>query len=183
MLSGSPSRGPIDYEVFHESARTDVDFNALLERTRLASTPEACEACLPEIARALESVTAPAERGRLLICRARARSFQLLDREACEDAAAAMTLFEVAGDTDLALDAASLEGAARSYGFGNVHLLASDLAARSILGLGSVAMTVSGWRSTNRLGIFCYYYLGFGQQVERFEFSLAAAPGGHRGWQ
>jgi diguanylate cyclase len=157
----------------NESVRSDVDIDALLERTRLASTPAACEACLPEITRALESVTAPIDRGPLLICRARVRSHQSLDREACEDAAAAMTLFEMAGDTELAIDAASL-GAAHASRLGNVSL-ASELATKSILGLDSVNDDRLRMEITNRLGVFCYYYLDYDRAVEQFEFSLAAA--------
>jgi len=157
----------------NERVGTQVDFDALLERTRLASTPEACEECLPEIARALEYVTASGDRARLLICRARVRSFQSLDREACEDAAAAMALFEMVGDTELALDAASLCAAHASL-LGNVSL-ASDLAAKSILGLESVNDDRLRMEISNRLGIFCYYYLDYDRAVEQFEFSLAAA--------
>jgi len=151
----------------------DLNLDALLERTRLASTPEACEACLPEITRALEALTAPADRARLLICRARVRSFQARDLEACEDAAAAMTLFEMAGETELAVDAASL-GAAHASLLGNVSL-ASELATRSILGLDAVTDDRLRMEITNRLGIFCYYYLDYDRAVEQFECSLAAA--------
>ncbi len=151
----------------------DVDLDALLERTRLAPTPEASEACLPEITRALQCLTAPADRARLLLCRARVRSFQALDREACEDAAAAVALFEIGGDTELGLDAASL-GAAHASLLGNVAL-ASDLATRSILGLDSVNDDRLRMEVTNRLGIFCYYYLDYDRAVEQFEVSLAAA--------
>jgi diguanylate cyclase (GGDEF)-like protein len=151
----------------------DVNLDALLERTRLASTPEACEACLPEITRALEALTDPADQARLLICRARVRSFQARDLEACEDAAAAMTLFEIAGEPELAVDAASL-GAAHASLLGNVSL-ASDLATKSILGLDSVSDDRLRMEITNRLGIFCYYYLDYDRAVEQFECSLAAA--------
>ncbi|HEY5049713.1 MAG TPA: GGDEF domain-containing protein [Acidothermaceae bacterium] len=157
----------------NERVGTHVDLDALLERTRLASTPEACQDCLPEIARALELVTASADRARLLICRARVRSFQSLDREACEDAVAAMALFEMVGDTELALDAASLAAAHASL-LGNVSL-ASDLATKSILGLESVNDDRLRMEISNRLGIFCYYYLDYDRAVEQFELSLAAA--------
>ncbi len=123
----------------NENVRSDIDFDELLERTRLASTPADCEAYLPEIKRALESVTAPIDRARLLICRARVRSFQSLNREACEDASAAMDLFEMAGNIELAIDAASL-GAAHASRVGNVSL-ASELATKSILGLDSLSST------------------------------------------
>jgi len=151
----------------------DLNLDALLERTRLASTPEACEAYLPQIAKALESATTPADRARLLICRARVRSFEARGLEACDDAAAAMTLFEMAGDTELAIDAASL-GAAHASLLGNVSL-ASELATKSILGLDSVTDDRLRMEITNRLGIFCYYYLDYDRAVELFEVSLAAA--------
>jgi diguanylate cyclase (GGDEF)-like protein len=156
-----------------ENVPTDLDFDTLLERTRLAASPEACEVFLPEIARALDSVTAPGDRARLLICRARVRSFQALDRQACDDASEAMTLFEMAGETELAIDAASL-GAAHASRLGNVSL-ASELATKSILGLDSVNDDRLRMEITNRLGIFCYYYLDYDRAVEQFEFSLAAA--------
>jgi len=101
------------------------------------------------------------------------RSFQSLDREACEDAAEAMSLFEIAGDAELAVDAASL-GAAHASLLGNVSL-ASELATSSILGLDSVSDDRLRMEITNRLGIFCYYYLDYDRAVEQFEFSLAAA--------
>ncbi|MGO8723386.1 MAG: diguanylate cyclase [Acidimicrobiales bacterium] len=151
----------------------DVDLDALLARTRVASTPEACEACMPEITRALEALTDPADRARLLICRARVRSFQARGLETCEDAAEAMTLFEMAGETELAVDAASL-GAAHASLLGKVAL-ASELATKSILGLDSVTDDRLRMEITNRLGIFCYYYLDYDRAVEQFECSLAAA--------
>ena len=107
------------------------------------------------------------------MCRARVRSFQSLDREACDDAVAAMTLFETAGDTDLAIDAASLATAHASR-LGNVSL-ASELATKSVLGLDTVNDARLQMEVTNRLGIFCYYYLDYDRAVEQFEVSLAAA--------
>jgi len=171
-FSGSTSWWPIHVDM-NANVLADVDFEALLEHTRLASTPAASAACLPEINKALESITSPADRARLLICRARVRSFQSLDSEACEDAAAAMTLFEMAGDTELAVDAASL-GVAHASRLGNVSL-ASELATKSILGLDCVNDDRLLMEITNRLGIFCYYYLDYDRAVEQFEFSLAAA--------
>ena len=150
-----------------------INLESLLERTHLASTPAACEACLPEITRALESVMVPADRARLLICRARVRSFQARNLEACQDAAAAMNLFEAAGETELATDAASL-GVAHAALLGNVSL-ASQLVVKSILGLDSVSNDRLRMEITNRLGIFCYYYLDYDRAVEQFECSLAAA--------
>ena len=84
-----------------------------------------------------------------------------------------MTLFEVAGDTELAIDAASLAAAHASL-LGNVSL-ASELATKSILGLDSVIDDRLRMEITNRLGIFCYYYLDYDRAVELFEDSLAAA--------
>ncbi len=128
---------------------------------------------MPEIARALELLTAPGDGARLLICRARVRSFQSRDLEACEDAAAALTLSEIAGETELAVDAASL-GAAHASPLSKVAL-ASDLATKSILGLDSVIDDRLRMEVTNRLGIFCYYYLDYDRAVEQFKCSLAAA--------
>jgi len=70
------------------------------------------------------------------MCRARVRSNQWLTREVCEDAVAAMTLFEMAGYDELAIAAASL-GAAHASRLARFSL-ASDLATKSILGLDSV---------------------------------------------
>jgi len=84
-----------------------------------------------------------------------------------------MTLFEMAGDTELAIDAASL-GAAHASRLGNVSL-ASELATKSILGLDSVEDDRLRMEITNRLGVFCYFYLDYDRAVEQFEFSLAAA--------
>lgn len=157
----------------NQSSRGDVHYEALLERTRLASTPAACEACLPEISLGLELASALIDRARLLLCRARVRSHQSLNREACEDASAAMALFEMAGDNELAADAASL-GAAHASRLGNVSL-ASQLATKSILGLDSVNDDRLRMEISNRLGVLCYYYLDYDRAVEQFEFSLAAA--------
>ena len=157
----------------NESVRADVDYEALLERARLAATPEACEACLVEIARAFESATTPADQAQLLMCRARVRSNQWLTREVCEDAVAAMTLFEMAGYDELAIAAASL-GAAHASRLGDVSL-ASDLATKSVLGLDSVNDDYLRWEITNRLGIFCYSLFDYDRAVELFEVSSAAA--------
>ncbi len=170
--SDLPPCGPIIGEVI-QSSRGDVHYEALLERTRLASTPAECEACLPEISLALESATALIDRARLLLCRARVRSHQALNREACEDASTAMALFEMAGDSELAADAASL-GAAHASRLGNVSL-ASQLAPKGILGLDSVNDDRLRMEITNRLGVLCYYYLDYDRAVVQFEFSLTAA--------
>jgi diguanylate cyclase (GGDEF)-like protein len=157
----------------NQGTGANVDCLALLERTRLAATPEAGQACLPEVTEALEAETAVIDRARLLLCRARVRSLELRDREACEDANAAMTLAEMVGDTELAIDAASL-GAAHASRLGNASL-ASELATRSVLALDSISDDRLRVEVTNRLGIFCYYYLDYERAVELFEISLAAA--------
>jgi hypothetical protein len=100
-----------------ETVRASIDNDALFERSGRVSTPEASEACLAEITRALESVKTLSERARLLLWRARVRSNQGLDHGASEDAAAAMALFQMAGDTELAIGAANL-GAAHAARFG-----------------------------------------------------------------
>ncbi|MGA2529826.1 MAG: GGDEF domain-containing protein [Acidimicrobiales bacterium] len=157
----------------NEGTRVEVDCLALLERTRLAATPETGLACLADITMALESETAVIDRARLLICRARVRSLELRDGEACEDASAALTLAELAGDSELAIDAASL-GAAHASRLGNASL-ASELATKSVLALDFVNDDRLRTEVTNRLGIFCYYYLDYERAVELFEISLAAA--------
>ena len=165
---------PTDKQHVGETVRWDAGIDALLERTFLASTPADCEGCLPDIARALASATQPLERARLLTCRARVRSLQLHFREACDDCAAAVALFESAGaDSELAVDAASL-GAAHAARLNDVAL-ASELATKSILGLDSVTDDRLRMEITNRLGVFCYYYLDYDGAVEQFEVSLAAA--------
>ena len=165
---------PTDKQHVGETVRWDAGIYVLLERTFLASTPADCEGCLPDIARALASATQPLERARLLTCRARVRSLQLHFREACDDCAAAVALFESAGaDSELAVDAASL-GAAHAARLNNVAL-ASELATKSILGLDSVTDDRLRMEITNRLGVFCYYYLDYDGAVEQFEVSLAAA--------
>ena len=171
-ISGWRRRGPINGEVT-QSADGDAHYESLLERTRLASTPVACEACLPEIALGLESASELIDRAQLLLCRARVRSHQALNREACEDASEAMVLFEMAGDKELAADAASL-GAAHASRLGNVSL-ASQLATKSIVGLDWVNDDRLRMEITNRLGVLCYYYLDYDRAVEQFESSLAAA--------
>src|ERR1019366_1145059 len=114
----------------------DVDYQALFQRASLAATLEACEECLTEIGQSLESVTAPADRARLLMCRARVRSNQWRTADVCDDARAAMRLFEMAGKREQAVDAASL-GAAHASRLGELSL-ASELATKSILALDSV---------------------------------------------
>jgi diguanylate cyclase (GGDEF)-like protein len=150
----------------------DVDYQALFQRASLAATLEACEECLTEIGQSLESVTAPADRARLLMCRARVRSNQWRTADVCDDARAAMRLFEMAGKREQAVDAASL-GAAHASRLGELSL-ASELATKSILALDSVTDDLRV-EIANRLGIFCYSFLDYDRAVEQFEASLAAA--------
>jgi diguanylate cyclase (GGDEF)-like protein len=157
----------------NERLRSDIDFEALFQRASLAATPEACEDCLAEITRGLESTSAPGDQARLLMCRARVRSNQWRTREVCEDAVRAMALFEAAGDAELAIDAASL-GAAHGSRLGELSL-AAELATKSILGLESVTDDRLRWEITNRLGIFCYSFFDYDRAVEQFEVSLAIA--------
>lgn len=156
-----------------ENAEVSADFQDLLERARLATTPEACEECLAEIGRELESVTAPGSRARLLMCRARVRSNQWRTADVCEDARAAMTLFETAGELELAVDAASLAAGYASR-LGQLSL-ASALATKSILALDWITDDRLRVEIANRLGIFCYSFLDFDRAVDQFEVSLAAA--------
>jgi diguanylate cyclase (GGDEF)-like protein len=150
-----------------------ADFPDLSERARRATTPEACEECLAEIGRELESVTDPGSRARLLMCRARVRSNQWRTADVCEDARAAMTLFETAGELELAVDAASLAAGYASR-LGQLSL-ASALATKSILALDWITDDRLRVEIANRLGIFCYSFLDFDRAVDQFEVSLAAA--------
>jgi diguanylate cyclase (GGDEF)-like protein len=150
-----------------------VGYQELFQRASLAATPQACEECLTEIGRALESVTAPADRAQLLMCRARVRSNQWRTADVCDDAMAALRLFEIAGEFQQAIDAASL-GAAHASRLGELSL-ASELATRSILDLDSVTDDRLRVEIANRLGIFCYSFLDYDRAVEQFEVSLAAA--------
>ena len=150
-----------------------TDYQELFQRASLAATPQACEECLAEIGRALESVTAPADRARLLMCRARVRSNQWRTADVCADAMAALRLFEIAGEFQQAIDAASL-GAAHASRLGELSL-ASELATRSILDLDSVTDDRLRVEIANRLGIFCYSFLDYDRAVQQFEVSLEAA--------
>lgn len=170
-FSGSASYRPIN-NLVRDGAR-ELDLAELQRRTFAASTLEECRDLLPEIEFAAESVTDPVDRARLLLCRARVRSLHSLYHQACEDAAAAVPVFERAGEVELAVDAASL-AAAHAARLGDVPL-ACELATKSILGLDSITDDRLRMEVTNRLGVFCYYYLDYEGAVEQFEYSLAAA--------
>lgn len=81
----------------NQKSGASIDYQELFRRASLAATPRACEECLTEIGRSLESVTAPADRARLLMCRARVRSNQWCTADVCDDAMTALRLFEIAG--------------------------------------------------------------------------------------
>ena len=149
-----------------------IDYQALFRRASLAATPEACAEFLAEIEQALESMTAPADRARLLMCRARARANQWRTADVCDDARAALRLFEMTGEQEQAADAASL-GAAYASRLGELSL-ASELAVKAILALDWVTDEYRV-EIANRLGMFCYSFLDYDRAVEQFEDSLAAA--------
>ena len=149
------------------------DYRGLMERARLATTPEAREECLAEIGRELDVATALASRARLLMCRARVRSNEWRTGDVCDDARAAMELFEAAGDPESAVDAASL-AAAHASRLGRLSL-ASALATKSIQALDWITDDRLRGEIANRLGIFCYSFLDFDRAVDQYEASLAAA--------
>lgn len=148
-------------------------YEELFERASQATTPAAQERCLSEIAAELETATAAADQGRLLMCRARVRSNQWRTGDVFEDAWAAMALYEEAGETLEAVDAASL-AAAHASRLGQLSL-ASELAVKSILALETVSDEHLRVEVPNRLGIFCYSFLDYDRAVEQFEVSLEAA--------
>jgi diguanylate cyclase (GGDEF)-like protein len=135
-----------------------IDYQALFRRASLAATPEACAEFLAEIEQALESMTAPADRARLLMCRARARANQWRTADVCDDARAALRLFEMTGEQEQAADAASL-GAAYASRLGELSL-ASELAVKAILALDWVTDEYRV-EIANRLGMFCYSFLDY----------------------
>jgi hypothetical protein len=81
-----------------QKSGASIDYQELFQRASMAATRQACEECLTEIGRSLESVTAPADRARLLMCRARVRSNQWRTADVCDDAMAALRLFEMRPD-------------------------------------------------------------------------------------
>ena len=134
-----------------------VDYGELYERASRAATPAARAACLNEINEALARAAAPADRGRLLMCRTRLSSNQWRTADVVADARRAMTLFEEAGDGESAVDAASL-AAAHASRLGELSL-ASDLATKCILALDWVTSSRLRANIANRLGIYCYSFL------------------------
>ena len=150
-----------------------IPYEELFERSNTAVTDEECKGCIAEIERALESVSATAGRARLLMCRARVHSNQWRTAEVCDDAKAAMSLFERAGERDMAAEAASW-AAAHASRLGELSL-AAELATKSLLALESVTNDRLRLEIFNRLGIFCYSFLDYDRAIVQFEASLAAA--------
>jgi diguanylate cyclase (GGDEF)-like protein len=149
-----------------------IDYQALYKRACLAATPDACAELLAEIEQSLESVTAPVDRARLLMCRARAEVNQWRTADVCDDARAALRLFEMAGEQELAADAASL-GARQACRLGELSL-ASELAVKALLALDRVTDEYRV-EIAHRLGGFCSAFLDYNRAAEQFEDSLAAA--------
>ena len=128
-------------------------------------------ACLNEINEALARAAAPADRGRLLMCRTRLSSNQWRTADVVADARRAMTLFEEAGDGESAVDAASL-AAAHASRLGELSL-ASDLATKCILALDWVTSGRLRANIANRLGIYCYSFLDYERAAELMGVALA----------
>ena len=157
----------------NDRQREVIDYGALFDRASRAATVAECDDCVLEIDRALTTVAVPADRGRLLMCRARVRSNEWRTAEVCADARAAMGLFDMAGEPELALDAASW-AAAHASRLGELAL-AAELATRCIQALDSVSDERVRMEIFNRLGIFCISFLDYRRAIEQFELSLAAA--------
>ena len=145
----------------------------LSERALAAASPEDRASCLGDIEAAFEKASNPAERGRLLICRAQVRHNQYEYRLVLEDAQTAMALFEEAGDASLAVDAAS-RAAVLASRLGE-QSLAADLVTKTVLGLAAVRDNKLIAAVANRLGAFCCSLLDYDRGVAYFEMGLAAA--------
>ncbi|MGC8626334.1 MAG: diguanylate cyclase [Acidimicrobiales bacterium] len=146
---------------------------ALMDRATSASSPSERASCLHDIGAALEAAEGPIEKAELYLCLARVHSNQWKTAEVLDDALSAMKLFEESGDVDGVLNAASL-GAAFASRLGRLSL-ATELATKVILGVGSVKDDCLLAELANRLGIFCYSFLDYDRAVEQMELSLAAA--------
>ncbi len=150
-----------------------ADMDALYHRADTAASEEERAECLRDIEVALTAVDEPWHRARLLMCRTRVRSSRWQTREVLQDALAAMSLFEEAGDTGGAVEAASL-GAAFASRLGEMSL-AAELATSCILSMEFISEDNVVAEVANRLGIFCYSFLDYDRAIEQFEVSLAAA--------
>lgn len=153
--------------------RWGAPYDDLFARASRAGTDEECEQVVAEIELLLQSAIDPADRGRLLMCRARARSNQWRTAAVYEDAREAMRLFERAGEGNLVVDAASW-AAAHASRMGEISI-ASELATRSLVALELVEDERLRMEIHNRLGIFCGSFLDYDRAIELFEASLGAA--------
>ncbi|MGZ6267330.1 MAG: diguanylate cyclase [Candidatus Limnocylindrales bacterium] len=149
------------------------DYGELFARASRATTAEECEQCLADIERLSLSASDPADRGRLLMCRARVRSNQFRTTDVFDDTRAAMRLFEQAGEGELVIDAASW-AAAHASRLGELSV-ASELATRSLLALEWVENDRLKMEIHNRLGIFCMSFLDYDRAIEQLDASLGAA--------
>jgi len=149
------------------------DFDALYGRATRAATPAERDACEAEIDRGLAGTADPADRGQLLMCRARLRSNQWRTTDVVADAQSALKLFERAGEEELAVEAASLASAHASR-LGELAL-ASELATKCILALDWLPAGRPRLEITNRLGIYCYSCLDYERAAELYTDALAMA--------
>ncbi len=156
-----------------DDGRSGVGYDDLFARASRAATDAECEQVVAEIELLLRSAVDPADRGLLLMCRARVRSNQWRTAAVYEDASEAMRLFERAGEGDLVVDAASW-AAAHASRMGELSV-ASELATRSLVALESVEDDRLRMEIFNRLGIFCISFLDYDRAIEQFEASLGAA--------
>lgn len=153
--------------------RWGVPYDDLFVRASRAGTDEECEQVVAEIELLLLSAIDPADRGRLLMCRARVRSNQWRTAQVYQDTREAMRLFERAGEGDLVVDAASW-AAAHASRMGEISV-ASELATRSLVALEVTEDERLRMEIHNRLGIFCGSFLDYDRAIEQFEASLGAA--------
>lgn len=161
------------YPQMDQSSGGEARYDEVFDRASRAATDEERDQCLTEIERALGSAASPADRGRLTMCRARLRSNQWHTSAVYEDARSAMALFELAGEEDLAVDAASW-AAAHASRLGELAV-ASELATKSLLALESITDDRLRLEILNRLGIFSDSFLDYDRAIEQFEASLAVA--------
>ncbi|MGO9964392.1 MAG: diguanylate cyclase [Acidimicrobiales bacterium] len=160
-------------------ARTD-SIDELSERALAAASPEDRACCLRDIEAELEEISRPVERARLLICRAQVRHNQYEYGQVLDDARAAMALFEEAGETGLAVDAAS-RAAVLASRLGELSL-AAGLVTKTVLGLASVHDDRLSAVVANRLGAFCCSLLDYDRGVVYFGMGLAAAERAEDGY-
>jgi tetratricopeptide (TPR) repeat protein len=142
-------------------------------RASLASSAEEQAQCLADIELALAAANEPVEKARLLMCRAHLRGNQAQFRKVIADAVTAMQLFEASGEAEGAIDAASAAAACASR-LDDLSM-ASDLAAKCIVALPTLANDALRAEVANRLGAFCVSFGDYDHAIRQFEESLAAA--------